>query len=121
MIFLRRLSSAFGQRVNVPTPVMSALELEEMIALKLAEWPFFVERTSVSKGLPVYSDVKNGRTRRLTVVRRVYGDIEGLARRLRREVDGVKAVVAVKPLQRKIVLKGDVAQQVKFYLADLGF
>jgi hypothetical protein len=37
--------------------------------------PFQFERTA-SKQLPVYSDLKNGGTRRLTVVRKYTGDVE---------------------------------------------
>lgn len=35
-----------------------------------------VSRTAKGKQLPVYTDYKNGRTRVLTVVRKVAGDVE---------------------------------------------
>jgi hypothetical protein len=37
--------------------------------------PFHIERTH-NKNLPVYSDFKDGRDRRITIIRKVYGDIE---------------------------------------------
>lgn len=37
--------------------------------------PFQIERTH-NNNLPVYTDFKNGRQRKITIVRKIYGDIE---------------------------------------------
>jgi Mitochondrial large subunit ribosomal protein (Img2) len=41
---------------------------------KPVQYPYFVDRTAVSQSLPVYSDLRNGASRYLTIVRRVTGD-----------------------------------------------
>lgn len=37
--------------------------------------PFLIERTH-NNNLPVYSEYKNGREKRITIVRKIYGDID---------------------------------------------
>lgn len=109
-----------GTRVGVPEPVMSTAELESLIRQKLQALPFFVERTGVSKSLPVYSDFKNGRTRQLTIVSHVYGDIDALAAIIKEKIEGAKKV-EVKASMNRIVMKGRVVQDVKLLLTDFGF
>jgi large subunit ribosomal protein L49 len=106
--------------VGIPQPVMSKTQLEQIIAEKLSSLPFFVERTAFGMGLPVYSDIKNGHTRRLTIIRRIYGDIPALSMQLKRQFPDMQKVT-VKPLQQKIVVKGDWVSEIKLYLTDLGF
>jgi hypothetical protein len=66
--------------------VKSASEIEQNSALKLpqppqqqlikyVQYPYFVARTRM-KELPVYVDIKNGRTRVLTEISRIEGDSE---------------------------------------------
>lgn len=37
--------------------------------------PYFVSRTA-NNNLPVYTDIRNGRTRHLTIIRRIEGDVD---------------------------------------------
>jgi large subunit ribosomal protein L49 len=120
---LRLLSTetvALGQRVGLPEPVLGREQLERVISEKLSSQPFFVERTAFGKGLPVYSDIKNGRTRHLTVVRRIYGDINALTTQLKNEFPEINKI-SVKPNQQKILIKGDWASEIKIFLTNLGF
>lgn len=114
------VSVAMGQRVGLPEPIMTIGQLEALISEKLASLPYFVERTSYGHGLPVYNDIRNGRTRRLTIIRRIYGDIQALAAALRVEFPDIRKM-EVRPVQQKIVIKGDMVQEVKLFLTDLGF
>lgn len=110
-----------GKRVGLPTPVMSTEDLHKLVHHKLSQLPFFVARTDFGKGLPVYSDLKAGRTQQLTVIRRVYGDAMVLAKWLQVEMPRKVVRVRVKPEQQKIVIKGNVVEDVKLFLTDLGF
>ena len=110
----------WGERVGLPEPVMTATELEALIKDKLAKLPFFVERTAEQRSLPVYSALRNGGTRELTIIRHVFGDAAALGRMLKGSIPGIKAV-EVRATQRKVILKGNFVQDVKIYLTDLGF
>ena len=48
----------------------NSLLLSEGLAL-----PYFVERTKVGKNLPVYSEIRRQGQIQLTIIRRIYGDI----------------------------------------------
>ncbi|GES79835.1 mitochondrial large ribosomal subunit L49, putative [Rhizophagus clarus] len=75
----------------------SALEVKQNSALKQTQtsqqqqltkyvrYPYFVARTRM-KELPVYVDVKNGRTRILTEISRIEGDSEALCDDIRNEL-----------------------------------
>lgn len=65
----------------------------------------------------MYSDLKNGQTRKLTVVRRVEGDTSALALELHRVTGGAK--VQVRP--GRVEIAGDRSKEVKQWLAGLGF
>ncbi len=67
--------------------------------------------------LPVYSDFKNGRTRALTVVRKVGGDVYVLREELRRLSGG--AAVTVRP--GRLEVEGNKSKEIKAWLAGLGF
>ena len=107
-------------RVGLPNPVMSTDELQSVIDEKLAKYPYFVERTSFGKGLPVYSEYKHQRARKLTIIRRIYGDLDAFRKDLQVEFPSVK-IVKCPVEQQKIVLKGNLVQEVKLFLTDLGF
>lgn len=76
-----------------------------------------VLRTSKGKQVPVYSDFKNGHTRRLTIVRKIVGDEEALAREIYRVTGG--AAVAVRP--GRIEVEGDRRAELKTWLMGIGF
>jgi large subunit ribosomal protein L49 len=80
-------------------------------------FPLQVDRTTVGRSLPVYTDFKNGRTRSLTVVRHVRGDAAAFAEELRRVTGG--AEVVVRP--GRVEVEGNKAAEVKTWLAGLGF
>lgn len=82
-----------------------------------ADLPFRVTRTEVGKQLPVYTDYRNGRTRVLTLVRRVEGDQDALAGELHKVCEGAP----VETRLGRIEVKGYHRQRVKEYLAGLGF
>lgn len=79
--------------------------------------PFHVKRTAVGLQLPVYRDIRNGRTRVLTILRRFHGDEEELRTELSKVCLG-KEVVA-RPGRLEVV--GDHARDVKKWLTGLGF
>lgn len=47
--------------------------LQQQQLIKYVQYPYFVARTRM-KELPVYIDIKNGRTRVLTEISRIEGD-----------------------------------------------
>lgn len=50
-------------------------QLQPVQLIKYVQYPYFVSRTRM-KELPVYIDIKNGRTRVLTEISRIEGDSE---------------------------------------------
>ncbi|ORX54912.1 hypothetical protein DM01DRAFT_1406984 [Hesseltinella vesiculosa] len=82
---------------------------------------YTISRTS-SQGLPVYSDIKNGGTQHLTIIRRIEGDVEAL----RSEVaalfpDAPKNFVRINPTNNQIVIKGNCVNDIKHWLVTKGF
>ncbi|CAE7866894.1 img2 [Symbiodinium sp. KB8] len=82
-----------------------------------ADIPFKVSRTAKGKQLPVYTDYKNGRTRVLTVVRKVAGDVEVAGEELKKVCQG--ADVQLKA--GRVEVKGHWAGPIRDYLYGLGF
>lgn len=78
--------------------------------------PFHVERTEVGKALPVYTDYKGGRTKVVTILRKIKGDINVFKSEVEKVVG--KEVV-VKP--GKLVIDGNHHMRLKLYLTGLGF
>lgn len=76
-----------------------------------------VTRTTKGNQIPVYTDFKNGRTRELTVVRRIEGDAAALAKELYRVTGG--AAVEVRP--GRVEVAGGRSKEIKSWLAGLGF
>jgi large subunit ribosomal protein L49 len=78
--------------------------------------PFLVERTEVGKSLPVYTEYKGGRTKVVTILRKIKGDVNIL----KAEVEKVVGrEVVVKP--GKLVVDGNHHMRLKSYLTGLGF
>ena len=86
-------------------------------AAATAGLPFHVARTSLGRQVPVYSDYRNGRSRKLTLVRKVTGDAERLVEELRRLTGG--ASVVARP--GRIEIEGDRCREVRAWLMSLGF
>lgn len=79
--------------------------------------PSQVSRTTLGKQVPVYTEFKNGRTRRLTVVRRVTGSEAALARELYRVTGGATITVHA----GRVEVEGDRSKELKTWLMGLGF
>ncbi|KAF7732773.1 hypothetical protein EC973_000046 [Apophysomyces ossiformis] len=84
--------------------------------------PAYVIRRTANKGLPVYSDIKNGRTEKLTIVRRINGD----ANALREELftlfpEASPAHIRVNPRNNQVIIKGIYVNEVKEWLIQKGF
>ena len=78
--------------------------------------PFSVSRTP-THGIPVYSDYKNGRSRVVTIVRRIQGDTTALKLELGRVLGGARVDERV----GRIEVHGNRVDEVKTWLAGLGF
>ncbi|GAA5838647.1 hypothetical protein JCM3766R1_001551 [Sporobolomyces carnicolor] len=82
---------------------------------------YFVPRSQFGE-LPVYSDVRNGGTRVLTVIRKVHGDVTELHKDLVTTFLGATTTDSfTKPQTQQIVIKGDWVREVKEWLAHRGF
>ncbi|KAI5477071.1 hypothetical protein MNV49_006870 [Pseudohyphozyma bogoriensis] len=68
--------------------------------------------------LPVYTDIKDGGYRVLTLVRKVEGNLDALAEELATALD---TQVFTKPSSRQVVLKGDWMKETKALLEEKGF
>lgn len=79
--------------------------------------PFRVFRTSKGKQIPVYTDYKNGRTRCLTLLRRIRGDVQDLALEMSKVCDN--RPVTVRPGRIEVV--GNYRGRVHEWLQRLGF
>lgn len=78
--------------------------------------PFIVERAGPGEGLPVYTDYKAGRTKVITILKRIRGDVLSL----RSEIEKVVGKNAeIKP--GKIVIEGNYHKRLKLWLIGLGF
>ncbi|KAI8381332.1 ribosomal protein L49/IMG2 [Radiomyces spectabilis] len=82
---------------------------------------YFVSRTA-NKGLPVYSEFKNGGTQQLTIIRR----IEGNAEALKNEIlplfpDAPKDHIRINPTNNHIIIKGVYVNEIKEWLVNKGF
>ena len=79
--------------------------------------PFAVTRTLLGQSLPVYTEYKGGRTKVITVVRRVRGDIDAMTEELSKVCDGAEITLGL----GKIFIKGNYHGRVKMWLTGLGF
>ena len=82
----------------------------------LQDLPFEVERTHKGN-LPVYTDIRNGGTRRLTVVRKIYGDVGSF----KAELSKVVSNSAIEERMGRLEVSGLHSQKVKLWLTRLGF
>lgn len=79
--------------------------------------PFRVERSSVGGNVPVYLDFLSGRTKTVTLIRKVQGDASALGEEVRRVTGG--AAVKVFPGSR-VQVEGDWREQLRIWLMGLG-
>jgi hypothetical protein len=81
-----------------------------------ANLPFHVDRTILAKELPVYTDVKHGKTKVITMIRRISGDVEELRQDMAR-VCGKEVRVA----PGQLIVDGNYVLRLKYWLTGLGF
>lgn len=80
-----------------------------------------VARTS-NQSLPVYSEIKNGGTQQLTIIRRIQGDAEALKTEMAALFpDAPKNHIKVNPTNNHIIIKGLYVNELKQWLANKGF
>ncbi|CAG8446260.1 5652_t:CDS:2 [Ambispora gerdemannii] len=87
------------------------------------KYPYFVQRTKYNM-IPVYTDIKNGRTRILTIVRRIEGNVKKLAQDIKEEFfpnDTKDKLVTIRQTCNQIVIKGKRDRELKFWLHKRGF
>eukprot|EP01027_Heterolobosea_sp_BB2_P023831 GEZU01035849.1.p1 GENE.GEZU01035849.1~~GEZU01035849.1.p1 ORF type:complete len:184 (-),score=7.23 GEZU01035849.1:111-614(-) len=77
--------------------------------------PFHFKRTPFGN-LPVYMDYKNGRTKIVTVVRKIEGDVQ----EVRRELETLTGL-PVEVKQGSLLIKGNQSALVKAWMRALGF
>ncbi|RKP27800.1 ribosomal protein L49/IMG2, partial [Syncephalis pseudoplumigaleata] len=79
---------------------------------------YYVRRTK-SKLLPVYTDIRNGNTRHLTIIRRIDGSAKALARDISQAFSDME--VSVKPLNNHVIIKGRRTKDICQFLEGKGF
>ena len=82
----------------------------------LEDLPFEVERTHTGN-LPVYTDRRSGGNRRLTVVRKIYGDVDAF----KTELSKVVSNAPIEDKMGRLEINGIHSQKVKLWLTRLGF
>ncbi|CAG8492876.1 1400_t:CDS:2 [Diversispora eburnea] len=102
---------------------LEAVPKKEIIT-KFVQYPYFLHRTQFMN-LPVYSDIRNGKSRVLTVIRRVEGDIQALRDDIKREVfpndTATRSIIGINHTNNQIVIKGDHTYKMKKWLIKKGF
>ncbi|KAF0560682.1 ribosomal protein L49/IMG2 [Gigaspora margarita] len=92
--------------------------------IKYVQYPYYIHRTS-NKSLPVYIDIKNGRTRILTILRRIEGDIQALRDDIKKDLfpkdHSIHSKVTINHTNNNVVIKGDYCFVLKKWLMDKGF
>ncbi len=79
-------------------------------------YPFFVARSGQNENLPVFTDFKNGRTKVITIVQKISGNVD----ELRADMEKVVG----KPVEiksGKLIVHGNFHLRLKKYLLALGF
>lgn len=111
-------NTSYGQNL-LPHPIAPLPEAESAPNL-----PYFVSRTENNE-LPVYSDFKRGGNLKLTLVRKVSGEVEALRDALRAELAARVGLerdrVVVNERTRQVVIKGQVRNQVMQFLRERRF
>eukprot|EP00002_Diphylleia_rotans_P014006 TRINITY_DN2725_c0_g2_i1.p1 TRINITY_DN2725_c0_g2~~TRINITY_DN2725_c0_g2_i1.p1 ORF type:complete len:124 (+),score=25.41 TRINITY_DN2725_c0_g2_i1:51-422(+) len=78
---------------------------------------FHVSRTAYGKGLPIYTEFRNGGTRKLTVIRRLSGDVDAFVQEMQKVIGPVKVEKKIGSL----VVTGLRSREIKLWLSSLGF
>ncbi|KAJ1895429.1 mitochondrial 54S ribosomal protein img2 [Coemansia sp. IMI 209127] len=109
----RRIPCAFESTLATGSANGQASNVQNTVA-----YPYFVNRTRF-QSLPVYVDIRNGKTRKLTLIRRIEGDIQALRDELSSSLDD--SSVQIKSISGQLVIKGDRASEIREWLTKKGF
>lgn len=82
----------------------------------LPSLPFAVDRTDIGQSFPVYTDIKGGKTKVVTLVRKIRGDVHELKSELEK-VTGTTVEIKAGRLE----VKGNFRKRIKKWLLGLGF
>ncbi|KAJ2747690.1 mitochondrial 54S ribosomal protein img2 [Coemansia sp. BCRC 34301] len=85
---------------------------------QLVTYSYFVHRTRF-QSLPVYTDIKNGKTRKQTTVRRIEGDLEALRADMSKALSD--SSIQIKRASQQLVIKGDRSEEIRAWLTRSGF
>ncbi|EWM28556.1 Ribosomal protein L49/IMG2 [Nannochloropsis gaditana] len=88
------------------------------VGLPKTSLPFQVERTDKGRWLPVYTDVRKGRTQLITLVRKVSGDLEEMRGEMSKVCANQEVRIRTGP---RLEVKGRYTAQLRQWLAGLGF
>ncbi|RMX52395.1 large ribosomal subunit protein mL49-like [Pocillopora verrucosa] len=81
--------------------------------------PFFIKRSKYNN-IPVYTDYRSGRTRKLTIIRRVKGDLKALEECLKSHL-GNDIITSRNELTSQVKIRGSYKDEVFTLLKRLGF
>ncbi|KAI9293407.1 hypothetical protein K502DRAFT_325347 [Neoconidiobolus thromboides FSU 785] len=107
-------SATTGEKFNYPKETSPFLT----IPTQKCTLPYFVRRTKYLS-LPVYSEFKNGNTRKLTIVRRIQGDLTQLKTDLLTQFP--EWTISISQINSQIVIKGQKCHEVRDWLSNKGF
>ena len=82
----------------------------------LPQLPFMIDRTDIGKALPVYTEIKGGNTKKLTILRKIRGDVSELAAEMEKVVG---KPVLIRP--GRLEVEGNFHRRLKVWLTALGF
>ncbi|KAJ2084217.1 mitochondrial large ribosomal subunit [Coemansia sp. RSA 988] len=100
------------------TVAANPTEADTNHAAQVVTYPYYVSRTRF-QSLPVYTDIRNGRTRKLTILRRIDGDLGALRTDISNALD--EESVVLKTISRQLVIKGDRSTELRKWLTEKGF
>ncbi|RSH85832.1 uncharacterized protein EHS24_004012 [Apiotrichum porosum] len=124
-----RSALPLARRANSTAAEVQAAQVAafDKVSAKAAKLPYTVERTS-SGELPVYTDIKNGRTQVKTIVRKIRGSAGALKTDLQQYLaDGhidpltPPPTVTVRPTSGHVEVKGRAVFEIKQWLEARGF
>ncbi|XP_065898913.1 uncharacterized protein [Dysidea avara] len=110
-----RQESGTGERSVKKVKTMK--DIQGPVALHL---PFLVTRSRFGN-LPVYTDYRKGRTKVLTKITNIRGDIEVMHQLLLKQLDNPKLVTKVDELTGSIAIHGFYRDEIRIWLRQLGF
>ncbi|KAM7454392.1 hypothetical protein BLSTO_04852 [Blastocystis sp. subtype 1] len=112
---------------NAKELAAQAAAREPLLYTKKEDAPFVVTRTTLGKNLPVYSEYRNNGSRRLTIVRRIEGDITvssaslPYTQKMSQEIKKVCPESDVEVHAGSIQVEGNRSQEIRKWLSDMGF